>query len=116
MVWPERTDNWRLAAIPAQQKITAIANMLVKQEAVTMLVSKNQFINARKQLDEKVRLIEMSTNDCFIRDYGPIFLQNKETQTIRGLKFNFNSWGGLNSGIYYPWHDDEMVAFKIFEI
>lgn len=116
MVWPERTDNWRLGAKPAQQKITAIANMLIKQEAVTMLVSKNQFINARKQLDEKIRVIEMSTNDCFIRDYGPIFLQNKETQTIRGLTFNFNSWGGLNSGIYYPWHDDDMAAYKIFEI
>lgn len=84
MVWPERTDNWRLGAKPAQQKITAIANMLIKQEAVTMLVSKNQFINARKQLDEKVRLIEMSTNDCFIRDYGPIFYKIKKRKPLEG--------------------------------
>jgi len=116
MVWPERTDNWRLGAKPAQQKITEIANTIIKQEPVTMLVSKNQFNNARKQLNEKIRVIEMSTNDCFIRDYGPIFLQNKATKEIRGLKFNFNAWGGEKSGIYFPWNYDEMVGYKIFEL
>lgn len=116
MVWPERTDNWRLGAKPAQAKIVEIANIISKKEHVNMLVSKQQFTNARKQLNENITIIEMSTNDCFIRDYGPLFLQHQTTNEIRGLKFNFNSWGGEKAGIYYPWNDDNMVAYKIFEL
>lgn len=80
MVWPERTDNWRLGAKPAQEKISKLANIISEHENVNMIVSKNQFNNARNLLNKNISIIEMSTNDCFIRDYGPIFLQNKETK------------------------------------
>lgn len=116
MVWPERTDNWRLGAKPAQEKISKLANIISEHEHVNMIVSKNQFNNARNLLNKNITIIEMSTNDCFIRDYGPIFLQNKVTKNIRGLKFNFNAWGGEIAGIYSPWNDDDMVAYKIFEL
>lgn len=116
LIWPERTDNWRMGAKPVQKTIAEIANILIEYEAVTMIVSKHQFQNARKQLSEKIKIIEMTTNDCLIRDFGPLFLVNSETKVTRGLKSSFNAWGGTKYGRYYPWDDDDMLAYKIFEL
>lgn len=116
MVWPERTDNWRLGGKLIQEFFAKFINKLVNYHDVTVLVSKQQFQNARKKLNEKVRVIETSTNDCFIRDYGPYFLINPETNVVRGLKSSFNAWGGMQYGVYHPWDDDDMVPYKIFEI
>lgn len=116
LIWPERTDNWRMGAKPAQKIIVEIANILVQYENINIIVSKNQFQNARNQLDEKIKIIEITTNDCLIQDFGPLFLINPETKVVRGLKSNFNAWGGTKYGVYYPWDDDNMLSYKIFEL
>lgn len=116
LIWPERTDNWRMGAKPVQKTVAQIANTLIEYEEVNIIVSKNQFQNARKQLDERIKIIEMTTNDCLIRDFGPLFLVNSKTKTIRGLKSSFNAWGGTKYGVYYPWDDDDMLSYKIFEL
>lgn len=116
LIWPERTDNWRIGAKPAQKVVAEIANNLINYEDVTMIVSKYQFQNARRQLNEKIKIIEMTTNDCLIKDFGPLFLVNPETKQIRGLKSSFNAWGGTKYGRYYPWDDDDMLSYKIFEL
>lgn len=116
IIWPERTDNWRMGAKPVQKIVAEIANTLVQYEDIIVIVSKNQFQNARKQLDEKIKIIEMTTNDSLIRDFGPLFLVNPESNVVRGLKSSFNAWGGTKYGVYYPWDDDDMVSYKIFEL
>lgn len=116
LIWPERTDNWRMGAKPAQKVVAEIANILIAYEDINVIVSKNQFQNARKQLNEKIKIIEMTTNDCLIRDFGPLFLFNYETKQIIGLKSSFNAWGGTKYGRYYPWDDDDMLSYKIFEL
>jgi len=80
-----------MGAKPAQKIIVEITNILIQYENVNILVSKNQFQNARKHLNEKVKIIEMTTNGCLIRDFGPLFLINSETKVIRGLKSSFNA-------------------------
>src|ERR1700722_12707951 len=47
MVWPERPDNWRLRALPAQATFTAVAEAVAKSEPVTMLASADQWEPAR---------------------------------------------------------------------
>lgn len=116
IIWPERTDNWRMGAKPIQKLVIEIANTLIQYEDVNVIVSKYQFQNARKQLNEKIKIIEMTTNDCFIHDFGPLFLVNPETKVVRGLKSSFNAFGGTNYGLYYPWDDDDMLSYKIFEL
>jgi agmatine deiminase len=32
------------------------------------------------------------------------------------VDFDFNAWGGLNGGLYFPWDQDELVARKVAEI
>lgn len=116
MIWPERTDNWRMGAKPIQKLVASIANILIKYENITVIVSKHQFQNARQQLDEKIKVVEMTTNDTLIRDFGPLFLVNSDTKETRGLKASFNAWGGSTYGIYYPWNDDDMLSYKLFEL
>ncbi|MGN6816703.1 MAG: agmatine deiminase family protein, partial [Solirubrobacterales bacterium] len=43
MVWPERPDNWRLGAKPAQEAFAAVAAAISTSEPVTMAVSDAQF-------------------------------------------------------------------------
>lgn len=114
IIWPERTDNWRYGAKPAQLVFAEVANIIAKYEEVTVLVSEKQYNNARHLLDEKVRVIETSTNDSWIRDSGPTFITNGEN--IRAIDWNFNAWGGLEQGLYFPWDSDDILGLKVADI
>ena len=50
MIWPERTDNWRDGAKPAQEAYTNVAKAISRFTPVTMLVSSRQYANARARL------------------------------------------------------------------
>ena len=47
IIWPERPDNWRFGGKPAQKVFAEVAKAIVKYEPVTMLVSYEQYKNAR---------------------------------------------------------------------
>jgi agmatine deiminase len=115
MLWPERTDNWRLGAKPAQKTFAAIASTISEFEPVTMGVSATQFRNARGLLPAQVRVVEMANNDSWIRDCGPTFVINDHGE-VRAVDWDFNAWGGLNGGLYFPWDLDDQVAQKVMEI
>lgn len=112
MAWPERSDNWRNGAKPAQRTFTKVAEAISKTTPVTMVVSADQFENARAQLPEQVRVVEMSTNDSWMRDIGASYVVNDDGDR-RGVDWVFNAWGGLVDGLYFPWDQDDLVAQKI---
>ena len=116
MIWPERTDNYRLGAKPAQAAFTDVAHAIARFEPLTMLVSTSQYNVAREVLDNHIRVIEMSTNDAWVRDTGPTFVVNDQTCEVRGIDWRFNAWGGLVDGLYFPWDQDDKVARKICDI
>jgi len=115
MLWPERPDNWRLGARPAQQAFAAMATAIAGSEAVTVGASTAQYDNARRRLPAEVRVVELSSNDAWMRDVGPTFVVNGRGG-LRGVDWMFNAWGGLDGGIYFPWDRDEAVAQKVIEI
>lgn len=115
LIWPERTDNWRLGAKPAQEVFVEVATTIAKYEQVTMCVSQTQYSAAREALPENVRVVEMSNNDSWMRDVGPTFVVNDQGD-IRGVDWRFNAWGGLVDGLYFPWDQDDKVARKVCEI
>ena len=84
-------------------------------EPVTMLVSCEQYQNARNMLPPAVRVIEMSNNDAWIRDCGPTLLVNDKGD-VRAVDWEFNAWGGLYDGLYFPWDRDNQIAQKVCEI
>ena len=115
MIWPERTDNWRLGAKPAQAIFCEVATAISRFEPVTMMASAQQYNNVRALLPPIVRVVEMSTNDAWTRDIGAIFLLNAEGE-LRGTDWPFNAWGGLDKGSYFPWDLDDAIASKMLEM
>jgi agmatine deiminase len=115
MLWPERPDNWRLGAKPAQKAFASVAEAIALFEPVTMGVSAAQFENARSRLPHQIRVVELSANDAWMRDCGPTFVKNDAGQ-VRAVDWLFNAWGGLEGGLYFPWDRDALVAAKVAEI
>ncbi|MCL6417540.1 agmatine deiminase [Aestuariirhabdus sp. Z084] len=114
MAWPERCDNWRNGAKPAQEAFVNVAKAIAEVTPVNMAVSASQYDNARHQLPDHIRLVEMTTNDSWMRDIGPSYVVNGKGER-RGVDWEFNAWGGLVDGLYFPWDRDDQIASKICE-
>lgn len=115
MLWPERPDNWRNGGKPAQKTFAAIAAAISEFEPVVMGASREQYANARAMCAPQIKVVELSANDSWIRDCGPTFVVNDKGD-IRAVDWDFNAWGGLVDGLYFPWDLDEQVAQKVCEI
>jgi agmatine deiminase len=115
MAWPERPDNWRLGAKPAQKAYAAVAEAINACEPVTVAVSDTQFEHCRSLLSPSIRVVEISTDDAWMRDVGPTFVIDGKGAR-RGVDWHFNAWGGLDGGLYFPWDRDERAARKVLEI
>jgi agmatine deiminase len=115
LLWPERPDNWREAARPAQLAFAQVAATIARFEPVTVGVSTAHYGAARVLLPDSVRLVEMAHDDAWMRDVGPTCVVDRRG-TVRGVDWRFNAWGGLQGGLYFPWDQDEQVAHKVLEI
>jgi agmatine deiminase len=115
MAWPERRDNWRDGARPAQEAVAAVAAAIASSEPVTMAVSDAQFERACSLLCSGVRVVELSSDDAWMRDIGPTFVVSGAGE-LRGVDWHFNAWGGREGGLYSSWERDERVARKVLEI
>jgi agmatine deiminase len=115
MLWPERPDNWRMGAKPAQRAWVEVASAIAEFEPVTVGVNHVQYENARNLLPGSLRVIELSSNDAWARDCGPTFVVN-DVGVVRLVDWQFNAWGGLHDGLYFPWDKDQLVARKIAEL
>jgi len=115
MAWPERTDNWRLGAKPAQAAFAAVAEAIAASEPVTVAASDAQFENCRAALPAEVRVVEVSTDDAWMRDIGPTFVIDEDGRR-RGVDWRFNAWGGTEGGLYFPWDRDDRAAAKVLEV
>jgi agmatine deiminase len=111
MLWPERPDNWREAARPAQRAFAQVAAAIAQFEPVTMGVSRAQLAAARALLPDSVRVVAMAHDDCWMRDVGPTCVVDARGR-VRGVGWRFNAWGGL----YFPWDRDERVARRVLDL
>jgi agmatine deiminase len=115
MLWPERPSNWRLGAKPAQKAFAAVATAIATGEPVTVGASRGQYLQARSMLPDAIRVVEMSSDDAWMRDVGPTFVVDKRRE-LRGVDWVFNAWGGIGGGLYFPWDQDDLVARKVCEM
>ncbi len=110
IIWPERPDNWRLGAAPAQAAFAVVAAAIAVSEPVTMAASAAQLERCRSLLPPAVRVVEIASDDAWARDTGPTFVVDGAGGR-RGVDWHFNAWGG----IYSPWDRDERLAARILE-
>ncbi|KAJ4777668.1 Agmatine deiminase [Rhynchospora pubera] len=122
--WPERPDNWRDNAGPAQKVFADVAFAISKFEPVTLCVSSAQYEKVYSLMNNKpsIRVVEMSVNDSWFRDIGPTFVRRRMESSlsnegwVAGVDWQFNCWGGPEEGCYDDWSLDSLVAKKILEI
>jgi agmatine deiminase len=108
MLWPERPDNWRQRALPAQQAFALLAATIARFEPVTVGVSPRQLAFARAALLPHIRVVRMGSNDAWMRDVGPTFVIDGKGQRC-GIDWRFNAWGGL----YANCRRDDAVAAQV---
>lgn len=114
IIWPQRPDNWRYGGKPAQETFVEVARAISEFEPVTVLVNCDQYFNARNMLPDSIRVLEASNNDAWVRDCGASFVT--DGREVRGVDWDFNAWGGLEDGLYFPWDKDDAIALKMCEI
>jgi agmatine deiminase len=115
MAWPERPDNWRDRARPAQQAFAAAAEAIAASEPVTMAVSAAERERCRALLPAAIRVVELPSDDAWMRDVGPTFVVDGEGGR-RGVDWEFNAWGGREGGLYDSWERDDRVAAAVLEL
>jgi agmatine deiminase len=116
MIWPERPDTWRLGAKPAQATFAAVAEAIARSEPVTLVASAGQWEHARAVCSPAISVVEMTTDDAWVRDTGPTFVVDRAAGQRRGVDWVFNAWGGLDGGLYFPWANDDLVAAKLCDL
>lgn len=111
LLWPQRPDNWRLNAEPAQQTFVSAAVAISQFEHVTVGAAPTQVVRARQLLPQSVSVVELDYDDAWVRDTGPVCVVNNRG-LVRGIDWKFNSWG---AGIFPSWDKDDLVAQRILE-
>ena len=111
ILFPERHDNWRQSAVPAQQAFANVATTVSRFEKVTVGALPTQLARVRRLLPEHIRVVSIEYDDAWIRDTGRTCVINSQG-VVRGIKWEFNSWGGL----FASWNKDNLVAQKVLEI
>lgn len=115
MIWPERRDSWSYGGYKARIAFIKIAKYIAMSEKLTVFTSYEGYNEARHNLPENIRVVEMSSDDAWARDTAPTFLINKNGGRI-GIDWGFNAWGGLYDGLYFPWDKDNSMARKICDL
>ncbi|MCM1025868.1 MAG: agmatine deiminase [Roseburia sp.] len=115
MIFPERADSWQYGGYAARRAFVQVAEAIAESERVTVCAGESQYDNARAMLSERIRVVEMSSNDAWARDYAPTFVKNQAGE-VRGIDWGFNAWGGLHDGLYFPWDKDNRMARKLCDL
>ena len=104
MAWPHRTDTWAWGAKPAQKQYAAVARAIAQFEPVNMCVNQVDYANAKAVFDkdENIHVIEMTTDDAWVRDTGATYVVN-DAGEVRAIHWHFNAYGGFENGLYFPW-------------
>jgi agmatine deiminase len=106
LVWPHNLDTWPGKFEPVQPAYAKMAAAIAEFEPIRVLVKSADEVElvralirsavSHAELMERVELIVEPTNDSWIRDHGPIFV-NKISDDAGAsqiaLDWIFNSWG-----------------------
>jgi agmatine deiminase len=128
LVWPHNLDTWpgKFKSVPPV--FAQIAATLAQFEPVRILVSEAELVPDIWELiraantpaggrlrTDRIEMLPIATNDSWIRDYGPIFL-NRIKPDQGGprqiaIDWRFNSWGNK----YGPYNLDDAAPRRLAE-
>lgn len=109
MIWPVRPGSWPGNAVAAKKVFKQIAELIADGEKVYMLADSKHVNEARDMLDDRIRIVNIDTDDAWARDMCPTYVINA-AQNVRGINWTFNAWGGEYDGLYSNWDKDDKAA------
>jgi agmatine deiminase len=116
LTWPHNPNTWPGHLDAARREYAEIVRALQGRETVRLLVADAPAEEAARRAlagrgvdpDRGIQFLHVPTDDSWIRDYGPIFVEEGSPgavhQRLRG--FGFDAWGGK----YPPWGRDAAAA------
>jgi agmatine deiminase len=111
MIWPKRPDSWPFDAQPAQRAFADVAAAISRFEPVTMCCDAVDMEKARSTLPRAVDIVEVDSDDAWMRDSGPTFVVN-DAGDVRAVDWVFNAWGGL----YSPCDNDDAIPRRVCDL
>ena len=123
LIWPQRPGSWKKNPEAAEKAFCAVMQAIAESEAVYLACGKAALPRAKAFADEHNRqfqreisekkhfpvvVFEVETDDAWARDIGPTFVVKNDT--VRGISWTFNAWGGEEDGLYASWQKDDAFA------
>ena len=110
IAWPVRETSWPGIFDRIPKAFEMLVEAASKYEPVVLVIPPGEAgEHPRKRYghSESVRLLEVTTDDSWIRDFGPITVWSEGRR--RMIDFRFNAWGQK----YPPWSNDDMASSRI---
>lgn len=111
--WPHNRDTWpgRFDDIPSF--FATWMEIIAESLPVRVLAGQQHANECATWLhnNTNIELIDIKTNDCWIRDYGPTFVLSDADRHLSLVNWKYNAWGEK----YPPWDDDAAVGREIAE-
>lgn len=111
-LWPYRNDVWRADAWHAQQAILQLLMTVSPHHPVRLGIHPPQLHTAVRQLPKQLAWFAMRYDDAWLRDTGPLFLNQAGAGTehrYQAVAGDFNGW----QGVHYVIQRDRRVAAQL---
>lgn len=113
VAWPHNRDTWPGIFDRIPEAFARLIALSRRSEEVRVLVPDEETGAAlleRRDLGGgfAVEPVVIPTDDAWVRDYAPIFVEDREGR-ISARSFRFNAWGGK----YPPWERDAAAGLRM---
>ncbi len=111
IAWPHNRETWpgKFERIPAT--FAKLVATLSQFEPVRVLAGGDALHDAAEAIGglANVTVLDIKTDDAWIRDYGPVFLEAPTANSPSLVDWQYNAWGEK----YPPWDNDAAVGRTI---
>lgn len=115
IAWPHNIDTWPGDFDPIEPLFIRLISILADVEPVHVLggpaAAYERAMFAVGSIPNVV-VHAVETNDCWIRDYGPTFVRQRDNGEVIAVDWRYNAWGGK----WPPWDLDAAAAEKIAQL
>jgi len=117
LAWPHHRETWpgRFHNIPAF--FAKLACQISRTVPVRIIAAKD----LSEEIDHSltgcaeyrrglpIETVTIPTNDCWIRDFGPVWVCDSQNTKVTAIDFRYNAWGEK----YPPWDLDQAAAARM---
>jgi len=118
LAWPHNRETWPENLPQAQEEFWQLVVTIAEDEPVSIVADLSQ-VETESELRRRVsgqpgtniRLVDIPTNDAWLRDYGPTFCLDSSGRRLAAVDWKYNAWGGK----YPPFDADQQLVTRLLE-